>query len=154
MRVIYEYQVAIQEARTVWCAKLKESEATYSEALSKTAANKSLQCMMLCQEHTEHMQDLEAQALQAENKSHQDFLLMYQSFLDQALHSLKEDLHSSYSLLLGPSSPSLQPTPFTPSPQAKGKPPPTIIPKPEPEWSPPTKKATFLNRCTGGHVHG
>ena len=61
----------------VRCTELKESEATYSEALSKNVATKSVQCTMLCQEHMEHMRELEARALEVENKSHQDFLLAH-----------------------------------------------------------------------------
>ena len=140
MRAKFEYLVAVQEARVVQCAELEESKATYSEALSKTAAKKSLKCTTLHRVHAEHMQDLEAQALQAENISHQDFLLMHQAILHEALHSLKEDLYLSYSLLLGPSSPSLQQTPFTPAPQAKGNPPSAITTKPKPEWSPLPKR--------------
>ena len=103
MKAKYEYCMAIQEARAERCTELEESEATYSEALSENAATQSLQCATLCQEHTEHMQELEAHALKVENKSCQDFLLVHQAVLHQALQSLKEDLHSSYSLLLGPS---------------------------------------------------
>ena len=84
MKAKYDYQVAIQEARVVRCTELEESEATYSEALSKNAATKSLQCTMLCQEHMEHMWELEAWALQAENRSCQDFLLAHQAILHQA----------------------------------------------------------------------
>ena len=42
------YHMAIQEARVERCTELKESEATYSKALSKNAAAQSLQCTMLC----------------------------------------------------------------------------------------------------------
>ena len=103
MKAKYEYHMAIQEARVERCTELEESEATYSKALSKNAAVQSLQCTMLCREHMEHMQELEAHALRVENKSHWDFLLVHQAVLHQALQTLKEDLHSSYSLLLGPS---------------------------------------------------
>ena len=48
MKAKYNYQVAIQEARVVRCTDLKESEATYSKALSKNMATKSLQCATLC----------------------------------------------------------------------------------------------------------
>ena len=65
MKAKYEYCMAIQEARAERCTELEESEATYSEALSKNAANLSLQCTMHCREHTEHMQELEARALRA-----------------------------------------------------------------------------------------
>ena len=104
MKAKYEYCMAIQEARAERCTELEESEATYSEALSKNMATQSLQCTTLCKEHTECMWELEACTLKVENKSCQDFLLAHQAVLHQAPQSLKEDLHSSYSLLLGPSS--------------------------------------------------
>ena len=132
--------MAIQEARAERCTELEESEATYSKALSKNAAAQSLQCAMLCQEHTEHMQELEACTLRAENKSHQDFLLVHQAVLHQAPQTLKEDLHSSYSLLLGPSSSSHQSIMHTSAPQAEGWPLSTISLKPEPKQSPPPKR--------------
>ena len=59
-------------------------------------------------------------ALKAENKSCQHFLVAHQAVLHQALPSLKENLHSSYSLLLGPSFSSHQPLILTPAPQWKG----------------------------------
>ena len=74
MKAKYEYHMAIQEARVERCNELKESEATYSVALSKNVAAQSLQCAMLCQEHMEHMWELEVCALKVENKSCQDFL--------------------------------------------------------------------------------
>ena len=70
MKAKYEYLMAIQEARAERCTELEESEATYSEALSENTVALSLQCAMLCQEHMEHMWELEAHALRAENKSH------------------------------------------------------------------------------------
>ena len=86
------------------------------------------------------MQELEAHALEAENKSHQNFLLAHQAILCQAPQSLKEDLHSSYSLLLGPSSSSLWSILFTQASQAEGQPPSIASPKPEPEQSPHPKR--------------
>ena len=79
----------------------EESEAAYLEALSENMAAKSLQCAMLCSEHTRHMHELEKWDLDAENKSHQDFLLAHQTILCHAPQSLKENLHSSYHILLG-----------------------------------------------------
>ena len=136
----YEYQMAIQEARVERCTELEESEATYFESLSKNMAIKSLQCATLCQEHTEHMQELEASTLQLENKSCQDFLLAHLAILCQALQSLKEDLHSSYSLLLGQSLSSHQSISPTPAPQSEGKPLSIIPLKLETKWSPPPKR--------------
>ena len=69
MKATYEYHMAVQEARAERCTELKESEATYSEAISKNTAAQSLQCATLHWEHMEHMQELEAYALRAENKS-------------------------------------------------------------------------------------
>ena len=70
MKAKYKYCMAVQEARTERCTELEESEVTYSEAHSKNAAAQSLQCSMLCRDHTEHMQELEAHALRVEKKGH------------------------------------------------------------------------------------
>ena len=69
MKAKYEYHITVQEARTERCTKLEESEAIYSEALNGNAGAMPLQCATLCQEHTEHMWELEVHALMAENKS-------------------------------------------------------------------------------------
>ena len=140
MKAKYEYHMAIQKARAERCTELEESEATYSKALSRNAADLSFQCAMLCREHMENMWELETRTLKAENKSHQDFLLAHQAVLHQAPQSLKEDLHSLYSLLLGPSLSSHQSITLTPMPQVGGQPLSTISLKPEPEWSPPPKR--------------
>ena len=120
MKAKYDYRVAIQEARAKRCSELEESEAAYSEALSENVAAKSLQCTTLHREHAEHMHTLEGRALEAENKSHQDFLPAHQAVWHHAPQSLKENLHSSYHILLGQSSLSLQSIPFTRAPQAEG----------------------------------
>ena len=140
MRAKYDYRVAIQEARVVRCSKLEEAEATYLEALSENAAAKSLQCTALCREHAKYMCKLQERALDAENKSHQDFLSAHQAVLCHAPQSPKEDLHSSYHILLGQWSSSLQSIPFARAPQAQGQPPVTTSPKPEPKWSPQSKR--------------
>ena len=140
MRAKYNYRVAIQEARAVRCSKLEEVEAAYSEALRETAAVKSLHCTTLCREHAKYMSELEEQALEAENRSWQDFLSAHQAILHHAPQSLKEDLHSSYNILLGNSSSSLQSIPFVRAPQAQGQLPVTTSPKPEPKQSPQSKR--------------
>ena len=140
MKAKYNYHMTIQKARAERCTELEESEATFSEALSKNVANMSLQCTTLCQEHTENMRELETCTLKAENKSCQDFLLAHQAVLHQAPQSLKEDLHSLYSLLLGPSLSSCQSITLTPMPKVGGWPLSTFSPKPEPRWSPPPKR--------------
>ena len=68
MKVKLDYHMTIQEARTAWCAELQESEVAYSEALGEAAAKKSHECTTLRQMHVEHMWDLEAQAIRAENR--------------------------------------------------------------------------------------
>ena len=101
MKAKYNYRMAIQEARTIRCSELQESEAAYSEAFSENTAAKSIQCTTLCREHVKHMHKLEEQALDAENKSHQDFLFACQAILCHALQPLKENLFASYHILLG-----------------------------------------------------
>ena len=59
MKAKYGYRVAIQEASTIRCSKLQESEAAYSAALGENAAAKSTQCATLCREHVKHMHELE-----------------------------------------------------------------------------------------------
>ena len=140
MKAKYDYHMTVQKARVERCTELEESEATFSKALSKNVADLSLQCTTLFQEHTENMQELETCTLKVENKSHQDFLLAHQAVLHQALQSLKEDLHSSYSLLLGPSSSSRLSITLTPMTKAGGWPLSTISLKPEPEQSLPPKR--------------
>ena len=120
MRAKYNYRVAIQEARAVRCSKLEEVEAAYSEALSENVATKSLHCATVCGEHAKYMSELEEGALEVENKSWQDFLSAHQAVLCHAPQSLKEDLHSSYHILLGNSSSSLQSIPSARAPQAQG----------------------------------
>ena len=66
------------------------------------------------------MSKLEEQALEAEIKSQQDFLSAHLAVLHHALPSLKEDLHSSYNILLGNSSSLLQSVPSVRVPQAQG----------------------------------
>ena len=84
MKAKYNYGMAIQEARTIRCNKLQESEAAYLEALSENAAAKSTQCAILCREHEKHMQELEQWALDAEKKVAKTFFshvkLLYAMF--------------------------------------------------------------------------
>ena len=140
MKAKYEYRVAIQEARVTRCNELQELEAAYSEAICENAAVKLLQCTVDHSEHTRLMHELERWALDAENKSHQDFLLTHQSALCHAPQSLKENLHSSYHILLGQSSSSFQCIPSTRATQTGRQPPAITSPKPEPKWSPLPKR--------------
>ena len=120
MRAKYNYRVAVQEARAAQCNKLKEVETAYSGALRKNTAVQSLHCTTLCREHAKYMSKLEEQALEAETKSWQDFLSAHLAVLHHAPPSLKEDLHSSYNILLGNLSSLLQSVPSVRVPQAHG----------------------------------
>ena len=120
MKAKYDYRVAVQEARAVRCNELEEVEATYSETLCENVAAKSLHCATLRREHVKYMSELEEWALEVENRSWQDFLSAHLAVLCHASPSLKEDLHSSYNILLGNSSSSLQSIPSARVPQAQG----------------------------------
>ena len=81
MKAKYDDWVAVQEAKATRCSELEESEATYSEAICKNAAAKSLKCAADFSDHARLMHELERWALDAENKSCQDFLLAHQTSL-------------------------------------------------------------------------
>ena len=146
----HDYRVAIQDARATRCQELTEAEAEYSETLRENAATESLQCALLHREHVEHMRELEERPLEAENKSHLDFIFAHLAVLHQALPSLKENLHSTFHLLLGQSL--FQPIPFTKVPMAEGQLLATISPTSEPKQSTTAKKTASFNRCVGRHV--
>ena len=86
------------------------------------------------------MSELEVWAMEAEIKSWQDFLSAHQAILCHAPQSLKEDLHSSYQILLGQLSSSLQSVLSARVPQAQGQPPVTTPSRLEPKWSPQSKR--------------
>ena len=122
MKAKYNYRMAIQEAKMIRCNKLQESEAAYSEALGENAAMRSTWSATLCRDHVKHMHKLEEQALREENKSHQDFLSACQAILCHALQPLKENLSTSYHVLLGQLHSSLQSIPLARTPQAEEQP--------------------------------
>ena len=97
---------------------------------------RSTQSRRLHREHVKHMHELEKQALREENKSHPDFLSACQAILHHALQPLKENLSTSYHVLLGRLPSSLQSAPFTRTPQAVEQPSAAASPRPEPKWSP------------------
>ena len=108
----YNYRVAVQEAKTIRGNWLQESEIAYSKALGKNTAVRSSQSATLHREHVRLMQELEEQAIREESKSHHYFLSTCQAILHHALQALKENLTTSYHVLLGqspPSSPSAPP---------------------------------------------
>ena len=94
------YRAAIQEAKTIRGNQLQESEIAYSKALGKAAAVRS-QSAALHREHIRLMQELEEQAIREESKSHHDFLSACQAILHHAPQPLKENLSTSYHVLLG-----------------------------------------------------
>ena len=95
------YRVAVQEAKTIRGNWLQESEIAYSKALGKNVAMRSSQSVTLHREHVRLMQELEEQAIREESKSQHDFLLTCQAILHHAWQPLKENLTTSYHVLLG-----------------------------------------------------
>ena len=101
MEAKYNYRMAIQEARTIRSNQLQELETAYSEALGENAAARSTWSTRLHREHVKHMHKLEEQAIREESKSCHDFLSTCQAILLHALQPLKENLSTSYHVLLG-----------------------------------------------------
>ena len=96
------------------------------------------------------MRELEERALEAENKSCQDFLFVHMDILCQALPSLKENLHSTFNLLLGQSL--FQPIPFTKVPMAEGQSAGNYLSQIRTQTVPMAEKTASFNRCMGRHV--
>ena len=86
------------------------------------------------------MQELEEQALREESKSHHDFLSACQAALHHSLEPLRENLATSYHVLLGPSP--LSPPSVLPAkaPFVEEQPPTAVPPTPMPKWSPRPKR--------------
>ena len=136
----YNYRLAIQEARTIRCNQLQESETEYLEAISGNTATRSTRSAKLHREHVEHMHELEEQALSEENKSYQDFISTCQAILHHDPQPLKDNLSTSYHILLGQFPLSLQSIPFAKTPQADEQPSTATSPRPEPKQSPQPKR--------------
>ena len=136
----YNYRMAIQEARTIRCNQLQESETEYLEAISENAAVRSTRSTKLHREHVDHMHQLQEQALSEENKSRHDFLSTCQAILCHAPQPLKDNLSTSYHVLLGQLPLSLQSIPFARTPQADKQPSAAASPRPEPKQSPQPKR--------------
>ena len=97
----YNYRAAVQEAKMIRGNQLQESEVAYSKALGENTAMRSSQSMTLHREHVRHMHEFEEQAIREESKSHHDFLSACQAILHHAPQPLKENLTTSYHILLG-----------------------------------------------------
>ena len=148
MEAKYNYRMAIQEARS---NQLQELETAYLEALGKNTAVRSTQSARLHREHVKHMHELEEQALREENKSCHDFLSACQAML---LQPLKENLSTSYCILIGQLPSSFRSVPFARTPQAEEQPSATASPRPEPQVVSMAKKAASIARSMGKHVYG
>ena len=134
------YRAAVQEAKTIRGNWLKKSEITYSNTLGKAVAVRSSQSTVLHREHVRLMQELEEQAIREESKSHHDFLSTCQAILHNAPQPLKENLTTSYHVLLGQSPPSpLSAHPARAAPAGE-QPPMATSPKPAPKQSPQPKR--------------
>ena len=101
MEAKYNYRMAIQKARMIRCNQLQESETAYSEAIDENAATRSTQSAKLYRKHVKHMHGLEKQAPGEENKSCHNFFSACQAILHHAPQPLKENLSTSYHILLG-----------------------------------------------------
>ena len=134
------YRVAIQEAKTIRGNWLQESEIVYSKAIGKATALGSSQSVVLHREHVKLMQELEEHAIREESKSHHDFLSACQATLHHAPQPLKENLATSYHVLLGWSPPSPPSVPPTRVPPVEEQPPSAASPMPVPKWSPQLKR--------------
>ena len=136
MEANYNYRVAIQEAKMIRSNQLQELEITYSKALGENATMRSTQSTRLHREHVKLMHELEEQAMREESKSHHDFLSTCQAILLHAPQPLKENLSTSYHILLGQLPLSLQSVSFARTLQAEEQPSATASPRPEPKQSP------------------
>ena len=130
------YRAAIQEAKTIRGNWLQKFETTYSKALGEAMAVRSAQSAVPHREHIRLMQELEEQAIREESKSHHNFLSTCQAILHHALQPLKENLTTSYHVLLGQSPPSSTSAPSTRAPPVGEQPSMAASPKPVPKWSP------------------
>ena len=136
METKYNYRVAIQEAKTIRNNQLQESEIAYLQALGENTTVRSTQSTRLHREHVKLMHELEEQAIREENISHHDFLYTCQAILLHALQPLKENLSTSYHILLGQLPLSLQSAPSARALQAEEQTSATASPRPDPKWSP------------------
>ena len=129
------YRMTIHEAKMIRGNLLQESEIVYSKALGKAVAMKSSKSVTLHREHVRIMQELEEQAIREESKSHHDFLSAYQAILCHAPQPLKENLTTSYHVLLGWSPPSPPSAPPARAPLVGEQPSLAASPRPAPKQS-------------------
>ena len=130
------YRAAVQEAKAIRGNQLQDSEIAYSRNLGEAVALRSSQSAALHREHVRLMQELEEKAIREESESHHDFLSACQAILHCAPQPLKENLGTSYHILLGQSPPSPPSAPPARAPLVEEQPPMAASPMPVPKWSP------------------
>ena len=97
----YKYRMAIQEAKMIRSNWLLESEIAYLKALAENATMRSSQSAKLHRQHITLLHELEERAIREESKSRHDFLSACQAILLHTPQPLKENLTTSYHILLG-----------------------------------------------------
>ena len=143
------YQEAVKEAKTIRGNLLQKSEVAYSKAIDEATALRSSQSVALHREHMSLMQELEEQALGKESKSHHDFLTACQAALYHTLQPLRENLATSYHVLLGQSLPSPPSVLSAKAPRVEEQSPMAAPPTPMPKWSPRQKRQPPLPEPQG-----
>ena len=143
------YTVAFQEAKTIRGNQLQESEIAYSRALGEAMALRSSESAAHHREHVRLMQELEEQAIREESKSHHDFLSACQAVLHHTPQPLKENLATSYHILLGQSPLSPPSDPSTRAPPVEEQPHAAASLMPVPKWSPQPKRWHLLPEAQG-----
>ena len=128
---------------------LQKSEITYSKAIGKAAALRLSQSVALHREHMRLMQELEEQALREESKSCHGFLSTCQATLHHSPQPLRENLATSYHILLGQSPLSPPSALPTKAPFVEEQPPMAAPSAPMPKWSPRPKRQLPLPELQG-----
>ena len=140
MKAKYKYRMAIQEAKMIRSNQLLELEIAHLKALGENATMRSSQSTKLHREHITLMHELEEQAIREESRSCHNFLSTCQAILLHAPQLLKEDLTTSYHILLGQSPPLSTSASLARILSAEEQPSETASPRPEPKWSPQPKR--------------
>ena len=132
---------------------LQKSEIAYSKVIGKAAALRLSLSTALHREHMRLMQELEEQALREESKSHHDFLSVCQAALHHSPQPLRENLVTSYHVLLGQSPPSPPSVLPAKAPFVEKQPPMATPPAPMAKQSPRPKRWLPSPGLQGRHVH-
>ena len=98
--------VMVKEAKVICAHTIQQAKAACSMAIRDSKIWKASQAKLLQREHSEVMQDLEAQVIQEEGRSQANFLSACQAALYTSPVELKGVLVASYHALLGQTPPS------------------------------------------------